>query len=90
MKRLRALARAAVAVAGRPDLWAVAVVTAARLTPEGWWRRWPPLPVPDAAYWRFRMTTAYGGSGDAVPGGRDVLEYLEWCRETHRAHGRLR
>jgi hypothetical protein len=90
MRRLRALAHVGPALAGRPDLWPVAAVTAVRLAPERWWRRWPPLPVPDASYWRFRMTTAYGGSGDAVPAGKDVVEYLEWCRESHRARGRLR
>ncbi len=90
MRRLRALAHVGAALAWRPDLWPVAVVMAVRLAPERWWRRWPPLPVPDASYWRFRMTTAYGGSGDAVPPGKDVVEYLEWCRETHGARGRLR
>lgn len=80
MTRVVVLGRVALAVLRRPDLWRVAVVMAVRLVPPGWWRRWPPLPVPDAAYWRFRMTTAYGGSGDAVPDTRDVVEYLEWCR----------
>lgn len=80
----------ALAVAGRPDLWVEAVVTGARLAPCGWWRRWPPLPLPDAAYWRFRMRTAYGGSGDATPRAGDVVEYLEWCRERRRVDRRLR
>lgn len=90
MRRLLGLGRVALTVLGRPDLWAVAAVTAARLAPSGWWRRWPPLPLPDASYWRFRMMTAYGGSGDAVPRARDVVDYLEWCRERHRPHHRLR
>jgi hypothetical protein len=63
---------------------------AVRLAPARWWRRWPPLPLPDAAYWRFRMTTAYGGSGDAVPKARDLVEYLEWCRERRRPRSHLR
>lgn len=90
MRRLLGLGRVALTVLGRRDLWAVAAVTAARLAPSGWWRRWPPLPLPDASYWRFRMMTAYGGSGDAVPRARDVVDYLEWCRERHRPHHRLR
>lgn len=28
-----------------------------RLRAEGWWRRVPFLPLPDAAYWNFRMVT---------------------------------
>ena len=42
----------------------------------GWWRRWPPLPVPDEALWRFRMETAYGGSGEAVPEAADVVSFI--------------
>lgn len=90
MKQARALWRVAPAVVARPDLWIVALVMAVRLAPIGWWRRWPPLPVPDASYWRFRMTTAYGGTGDAVPPTKDVVEYLEWCRERHRPARHLR
>lgn len=71
-------------VASRPGLWPIAAVVAWRLAPRHWWRRWPPLPVPDAAYWRFRMTTAYGGDGDASADPTDVVEYLEWCRERRR------
>jgi hypothetical protein len=78
------------AVLFRPTLWRVAVVMALRMVPDRWWRRWPPLPVPDASYWRFRMTTAYGGSGDAAPDVRDLLEYLEWCRDRRRPRSHLR
>lgn len=90
MSRLPGLARVALAVAGRPALWTEAVVTGARLAPSDWWRHWPPVPLPDAAYWHFRMITAYGGSGDAIPKARDVIDYLEWCRERRRATGHLR
>ena len=58
------------ALARRPWLWPDAVMEAVRLAPPGWWRRWPPVPLPDAALWRFRMETAYGGSGDRVPDAR--------------------
>jgi hypothetical protein len=67
------------AVALRPWLWATALAEAARLAPPGWWRRWPPLPFPDPALWRFRMETAYGGTGSAVPERADVVSFLEWC-----------
>lgn len=68
------------AVAVRPRLWPVAVATLARLARPGWWRRWPPVPVPAGEYWRFRMETAYGGRGDAPLDPDDVVAYLEWCR----------
>lgn len=71
-------------VTARPELWPVALVVAWHLTPRHWWRRWPPLPVPDAAYWRFRMTTAYGGDGDARVDPADVIEFLYWCRARSR------
>jgi len=72
--------RIVVAVIARPWLWAAAVTVVLRLAPHGWWRRWPPLPLPDPDYWRFRMATAYGGDGGADPTTEDVVEYLAWCR----------
>jgi hypothetical protein len=76
--------RVAGAVLRRPRLWSTAVRQIARLTPDGWWRRRPFLPVPDAAYLRFRSTTQYGGTG-RPPTHEDVLDYLAWCREWDRA-----
>lgn len=76
------------AVLGRPRLWPVAVTTAVRFAPSRWWRRWPPSPWPDEDYWRFRMETAYGGTGEGLPAPEDVVEFLEWCR--HRWHRRTR
>jgi hypothetical protein len=66
-------------LARRPWLWPAAVAEAGRLARPGWWRRWPPLPVPDDALWRFRMETAYGGAGDAVPEAEDVASFIRWC-----------
>jgi len=74
------LVSTAAAIAARPRLWPVAITTAFRLARRGWWRRWPLLPVPDTDYWRFRMVTAYGGSGSVRPVPRDVVDYLDWCR----------
>ena len=76
---VRWLARAAAAVAVRPALWLTAVVQLMRLAPAGWWRRWPPLPVPDRDYLRFRLVTQYGDP-DHEPEPGDVVTYLEWCR----------
>ncbi len=42
----------------------------------------PFLPVPDRAYVRFRMETAYGARG--TPRVEDLVTYLEWCRDTER------
>jgi hypothetical protein len=73
------------AVAARPRLWPTAVAQAARLVPSGWWRRWPPLPVPDRDYLEFRVRTAYGDEHRQVEPA-DVVSWLEWCR----AHGARR
>lgn len=75
----REVAAAAISLLARPWLWRAA----AGLVPPGWWRRWPPLPVPSRAYLRFRLETMYGETtnGEAV-GFRaaDLIQYLEWCR----------
>ncbi len=57
--RLGPSLRAAGAVLARPRLWS----SAARLAPPGWWRRWPPSPLPPADYVRFRTQTMYGDDG---------------------------
>jgi hypothetical protein len=79
------LVPAAVAVARRPWLWPVAARQVLRLARPGWWRRWPPVPVPDPSYQRFRLQTAYGDP-ERAPSADDVVAYLEWCR----GFGRLR
>ncbi|HEU5169569.1 MAG TPA: hypothetical protein VFU46_03475 [Gemmatimonadales bacterium] len=48
-----------------------------------WWRRPPFLPVPDRAYLRWRMYTAYADE-DAVPPVDDVIRFARWRRETMR------
>jgi len=68
------------AVLAHPSLWATALRQVTRLAPAGWWRRAPYVPLPDPAYMRFRMVTAYGGAGDAVAEPEDLLTYLRWCR----------
>lgn len=67
------------AVLLRPHLWKVAVQQGLRLAPRGWWRRAPFLPLPDAEYLHFRLTTMYGGA-DPEPDPTDVVAWLEWCR----------
>ena len=46
-----------------------------------WWRQPPFLPVPDRAYLRWRMYTAYGDE-HAVPPVQDVIGFARWRRET--------
>ena len=47
--------RAAGAVARHPSLWPTALRQLRRLTPPGWWRRRPFLPVPSGDYLAFRL-----------------------------------
>lgn len=70
--------RSAVALLRRPDLWPQAL----QFVPPGWWRRWPPRPVPPAGYRRFRTETMYGADGRLEPD--DLVRYLEWCRTMRR------
>lgn len=72
------------AIARRPWLWPAALAEAARLATPGWWRHWPPVPAPDPALWRFRMETAYGGTGDALPDPHDVVSFIAWCGAMRR------
>lgn len=68
------------AVLAHPGLWVTAVRQLVVLAPERWWTRFPFLPVPDPAYMRFRMVTAYGGDGRRASEPEDLLTYLRWCR----------
>ena len=81
--RTKAAIAAVWAVAPRPRLWLEALAAAARLAPRGWWRRFPFLPLPDPAYWRFRMSTAFGEDWSGRPSAHDVVSYLEWCQRVH-------
>lgn len=49
-----------------------------RFRRNGWWRRFPFLPVPSRDYVRWRMHTAYG-SDDAIPPADDVVRYARWA-----------
>jgi hypothetical protein len=70
------------AVAREPALWATALRQARRSVPRRWWRRRPYLPVPSAAYLRFRLETQYGQSGPVA--AEDVVTFLRWCRDADR------
>jgi hypothetical protein len=71
------------AVLRRPSLWPTAARQARLLAPSGWWRRWPPVPVPAPEWLRFRLVTAYGDP-TRVPDPEDVEAWLRWCRTARR------
>jgi hypothetical protein len=67
------------AVLRRPLLWSTAIRQVTRAIPRDWWTRSPFVPLPDRAYVRFRLETAFGET--AVPQVAEVVRYLEWCRD---------
>lgn len=71
------------ALGRRPGLWATGLAQVRTLAAPGWWRRWPPVPAPDPAWLRFRLTTAYGDAG-ADPEPDDVIAWLAWCKGLRR------
>jgi hypothetical protein len=75
--------RVGLAVAARPALWGAAWGQARRLARPHWWRRWPFLPLPDPAWMRFRLQTAYGDAR-RVPPAADVVAWLHWSRQWDR------
>jgi hypothetical protein len=76
------------AVLAHPSIWWAGLAAVARLSRRGWWRRPPFLPLPGESYWRFRLVTAFGGTGtEAGLDGADVVAYLRWCRKTHPHRG---
>ncbi len=70
------------AVASQPRLWLTAIKAYRSLVPRHWWSRRPFLPVPDAAWMRFRLETAYGGDGTPAPtAGDELTTWLTWLKE---------
>ncbi len=54
------------AVVRRPHLWFTAARQMARAVPSRWWAQPPYVPLPDRAYLRFRLETAYGSATPRV------------------------
>jgi hypothetical protein len=72
------------AVLIRPWLWPSVL----RFVPPGWWKRWPPNPMPPKEYLEFRLVTAYGDP-NARPSAEEAVRFLSWCRGMNRvAKGR--
>ncbi len=76
----RSYRRTLAALAARPRLWPEALSTARSLVPRRWWTRAPYLPLPDRRWLRFRMVTAYGGSGRGGPDPDDTVTFVAWRR----------
>lgn len=65
------------AVVRRPQVWGEACRALPSLARHGWWRRAPFLPLPDPAYLRWRIATAYGSPAARVDAD-DVVAFLIW------------
>ena len=65
----------------RPRLAVDLVRTAWVFRRRGWHRHPPFLPLPDPAYLRWRMYTAYADE-HAVPPAEDGVRFARWRRET--------
>lgn len=48
-----------------------------RLRANKWWRSAPFLPLPDQAYWNFRMMTATG-SNEGLMSAREIVDAAVW------------
>lgn len=48
-----------------------------RLRANKWWRRVPFLPLPDQAYWNFRLMTATGSS-EGLMSAREIVDAAVW------------
>jgi hypothetical protein len=75
------VARLTLHAALRPRLAVDLLRTGWAFRRRGWWRRPPFLPLPDRAYLRWRMYTAYADES-AVPPTEDVVRFARWRRET--------
>jgi hypothetical protein len=49
-----------------------------RLRREGWLHRSPFLPLPDARYWQFRLTTV-NGSSDTALSPASMVDAARWA-----------
>ena len=61
-----------------PGLAVDLIRVAWRFRANGWYHRFPFLPLPSRKYVRWRMHTAYGDS-DVVPPAADVIRYARWA-----------
>ena len=65
------------AILHHPRLWPAMARQVVKMAPNGWWRRYPYLPVPSESLWNFRLETAYGDLSAVVP-EHDLAEVSAW------------
>lgn len=80
---LRLAARAVV----NPPLAADLLRVAWRFRANGWYTRFPFLPLPSRKYVRWRMHTAYGDE-EHMPSMAELEAYVRWAARM-RKHGRI-
>jgi hypothetical protein len=82
LRRSRSWAKLSLALAGRslrnPALGIALLRVAWRFRSRDWIRRAPFLPLPDQAYLKWRMYTAYGDE-NIVPPADDIARYALWA-----------
>ena len=78
MEWTRLTLRLATRAVVNPPLAADLLRVAWRFRANGWYRRFPFLPLPSGKYVRWRMHTAYG-SYDSVPPADDVIRFARWA-----------
>ncbi len=71
---VRAVARH---LARHPAHARILLVALWRLRATNWWRRAPFLPLPDRAYWGFRLSTATGSTSGSTS-VREIVEFAKW------------
>ncbi|HEY0528499.1 MAG TPA: hypothetical protein VGD02_06695 [Gemmatimonadaceae bacterium] len=64
----------------RPRLLSQLARISWRFRSNGWYKRFPFLPLPDPTYLRWRMYTAYGDY-DALPSVTDVERFARWATD---------
>lgn len=62
-----------------PGQLAVVARAGWQLRVRGWWRHAPFLPLPDRAYWNFRMMTATGSTNGQMSVD-DIIHAAQWSR----------
>lgn len=70
-------------LACRPALWPSALGLAVTMSRPGWWRQWPPRPLPSRRYLGFRAQTLFG-VGPGVLEADTLVEYVKWWQRMRR------
>jgi hypothetical protein len=71
------------ALVRRPAAAPALLRAAMALARPGWWRRWPPLPVPSAELWALRMEVATGDRR-GMPTADELVDVARWATAMRR------